>query len=87
VQDDVEHLPLLMWGVLIFGGIIVIAASCLLSNERQSVHCFHVASLTVLISLTLLTILDLDRPFEGATHIDPTAFQIVQAEIQAQNRP
>src|ERR1700712_1534984 len=69
IADYDGNLPAMMWGVLIFGGCIVVASSCLLANEKKSVHCFHVISLTVLISFSLLTIADLDRPFEGATRV------------------
>ncbi|WP_446742828.1 bestrophin-like domain [Silvibacterium acidisoli] len=87
VQDCEDHLPLITWAVLLLGGVSVVISSCLLSNERRWVHYFHVASLTMLISVSLLAISDLDRPFEGATHIEVTPFRIVQAEIQAQSHP
>lgn len=82
MQDFQGHLPLIMWNVLLFGGIIVIVSSCLLCNERKCIHFFHVISLTVLITVSLLAISDLDRPFEGATHVDPTAFRAVQSDLQ-----
>lgn len=85
VQDFQGHLPFIMWNVLLFGGVIVVVASCLLCNERKWVHFFHVISLTALITLSLLAISDLDRPFEGATHVDPTAFQAVQMDLQDGN--
>jgi hypothetical protein len=81
IEDASGHLPLIMWGVLIFGGVIVVASSCLLGNEKQATHYFHVVSLTVLISVTLLAIADLDRPFDGATRINPGAFHNTQVEI------
>jgi hypothetical protein len=78
VQDFNGHLPAIMWTVLLFGGVIVIAASCLLGNEKQWIHCFHVVSLTVLVILTLLAISDLDRPFDGITRVDSAAFRGVE---------
>jgi hypothetical protein len=82
-RQDVEgRLPAIMWDVLLFGGAIVITASCLLCNERRWVHVFHVTSLTVLVAVSLLAIADLDRPFEGATHIDASAFRAVQDDLQ-----
>lgn len=82
MEDANGHLPLIMWAVLLFGGCSVIASSCLLGNERQWIHCFHVISLTVLITVTLLAIADLDRPFDGATHVDIAPFRSVQEEIR-----
>jgi Protein of unknown function (DUF4239) len=84
IEDYNGHLPLMMWVVLLFGAVIVIAASCLLGNEKQSIHCFHVISLTVLITVTLLAISDLDRPFDGATRIDPGAFRLVMDNMNHQ---
>lgn len=80
-EDATGHLPLIMWSVLVFGAVVVVASSCLLANEKQSVHCFHVVSLTMLISVTLLAISDLDRPFDGATRITSSAFQNARQEI------
>ncbi|WP_047487110.1 DUF4239 domain-containing protein [Terriglobus sp. TAA 43] len=82
MQDFQGHLPFMMWNVLIFGGVIVVISSCLLCNERKSIHFFHVISLTVLITVSLLAISDLDRPFEGATHVDVGAFRAVQNDLQ-----
>jgi hypothetical protein len=84
IEDANGHLPVIMWNVLIFGAVIVIGSSCLLGNEKHSVHCFHVASLTILIAVTLLAVLDLDRPFDGATRIAPVAFHVVQRDISRQ---
>jgi hypothetical protein len=78
IEDYESRLPGMMWAVLIVGGISVIASSCLLANEKRSTHCFHVISLTALIALALLTIADLDRPFEGATHVAPASFRAVR---------
>jgi hypothetical protein len=87
IEDYDGHLPAMMWCVLIFGALIVITSSCLLGNEKKSIHCFHVISLTILISVTLLTISDLDRPFEGATRVNPQAFRTALAEMsQTANR-
>ncbi|MEG9430909.1 bestrophin-like domain [Terriglobus sp. ADX1] len=85
VQDFEGRLPVIMWDVLLFGGVILITASCLLCNERRWVHLFHVTSLTVLVVMSLLAIADLDRPFEGATHIDASAFRTVQGDLQIEN--
>jgi Protein of unknown function (DUF4239) len=81
LEDFTGHLPLILWSLLLFGGAIVTASSCLLANEKQSVHYFHVVSLTMLISVTLLAISDLDRPFDGGTRIAPIAFRNTQTEM------
>ena len=82
MEDYNGHLPLMMWCVLLFGATAVITASTLLGNENKYVHALHVASLTVLISVSLLTISDLDRPFDGGTRVDSTAFSTVSEAIE-----
>ena len=82
IEDYSGHLPLMMWCVLLFGATAVITASTLLGNENKYVHALHVASLTVLISVSLLTISDLDRPFDGGTRVDSTAFSTVLEAIE-----
>lgn len=84
VQDFNSHLPAVMWVVLLLGATVVIASSCLLCNEKQAIHYFHVISLTLLITMTLLAISDLDRPFDGATRVDSGAFEAVQANLLVQ---
>lgn len=81
VEAYYGHLPFMLWSVLLFGASVVIAASALLANERQSIHLFHVVSLTVLIVVTLLAIADLDRPFDGMTRVDADSIRAVQCEI------
>jgi HAMP domain-containing protein len=81
MEDYSGHLPPLLWGVLLFGAIIVVTASCLLGNESKYIHILHVVSLTVLITVSLLAISDLDRPFDGGTRVDATAFRAVEANI------
>ena len=81
MEDYSGHLPPLLWSVLLFGAFIVVTASSLLGNESRYIHRLHVVSLTVLISTSLLAISDLDRPFDGATRVDSTAFRAVEANI------
>jgi hypothetical protein len=82
IEDYSGHLPLMMWCVLLFGATAVVTASALLGNESKYIHALHVVSLTVLISVSLLTISDLDRPFDGGTRVDSDAFRSVLAAIE-----
>jgi len=81
LEEATGSLPLIMWSVLLFGGVTIVVSSCLLGNEKQTVHGYHVMSLTVLMSVTLLVIKDLDRALNGATRISPLVFQRAQAEM------
>ena len=71
-------MPDILWGVLVMGGMITIASSCLIGSENVALHFVLIISLSLLISLALVAIGDIDRPFQGSVHVTPTAFQ--QAE-------
>jgi len=68
-------LPPILWMVLIVGGIITTLSSCLFGTENFKLHCVQVISLTLLLSLALVAIADIDRPFQGAVHVNPTGFE------------
>ena len=71
-------MPPILWGVLVMGGVITIASSCLIGSENVALHFVLIIALSLLVSLALVAIGDIDRPFQGAVHVSPTAFQ--QAE-------
>ena len=68
-------LPPILWMVLIVGGIITTLSSCLFGTENFKLHCVQVISLTLLLSLALVAIADIDRPFQGAVHVNPIGFE------------
>ena len=71
-------MPDILWGVLVMGGMITIASSCLIGSENVPLHFVLIISLSLLVSLALVAIGDIDRPFQGSVHVSSTAFQ--QAE-------
>jgi hypothetical protein len=62
-----EALPTILWVVLIGGGVITIAFTYLFGLENTLVHTLMVASLALIISLSLFTVAALDHPFSRAT--------------------
>ncbi len=70
-----EHLPGILWAVLIAGGIITVAASCFFGVPDFRFHLLQVLVLTFLISLVLVAIADLDRPYQGAVKVQPDGFR------------
>jgi lipid-A-disaccharide synthase-like uncharacterized protein len=73
------QLPPILWMVLLLGGIITIMSSCLFGTENFKLHCVQVVSLTFLLSLALVAIADIDRPFQGAVHVTPIGFERARA--------
>jgi hypothetical protein len=73
------QLPAILWMVLFLGGIVTTMSSCLFGTENFKLHCVQVVSLTFLLSLALVAIADIDRPFQGAVHVTPIGFERARA--------
>jgi hypothetical protein len=72
-----EGVPTLLWVVLIGGGVITIAFTYLFGLENTVVHTLMVASLALIIALSLFTVAALNHPFKGDVRIAPDAFEQV----------
>jgi cation transporter-like permease len=70
-------LPTILWVVLIGGGVITIAFTYLFGLENTVVHTLMVASLALIIALSLFTVATLNHPFKGDVRIHPDAFEQV----------
>ncbi|HUZ94838.1 MAG TPA: DUF4239 domain-containing protein [Edaphobacter sp.] len=82
---DEEHesrLPGVLWVLLIVGGMATVVSSCLLGNDKKWLHYGQVLALTFVVSLTLATIADLARPFEGAVSVSPASLQRAMVIMQ-----
>jgi hypothetical protein len=73
--QSATHLPGIFWCVLLVGGVLTILSVAMFGSRSYRVHLFQVLSLTLLITLSLLAIADLDHPFRGWVHIDNYPFQ------------
>lgn len=75
-------MPTILWAVLIIGGVITIGSSCLIGSENVVLHFALIIALSFLISLALVAIGDIDQPFQGMVHVNPTAFARAQATME-----
>jgi hypothetical protein len=71
------RLPRLLWVLLILGGIATVVSSCVLGNDTKWLHYCQVLALTFVVSVTLVAIDDLAKPFEGSVAVAPTSFENV----------
>lgn len=62
-------LPLILWVVLIVGGIVVVGFTYLFGLESTLIHLLIVAALAMIVSLALFTVAALDFPFRGGATI------------------
>jgi hypothetical protein len=70
LQSD-SRLPVIFWWVLVVGGVLTIVSVGMFGSRNMKLHAFQVFSLTLLLTLAMLAIAELDRPFAGWIHIDP----------------
>jgi hypothetical protein len=67
-------LPPIFWAVLIAGGVVTVLSAATFGARSTALHAFQVTSFTLLVTLVLLAIGDVNRPFQGWIHIDDYAF-------------
>lgn len=70
-----EMLPGILWTVLIAGGIITVAAACFFGVPNFRFHLLQIVVLSFLISLVLVAIADIDRPYQGDVKVSPEGFE------------
>jgi hypothetical protein len=76
-----DTIPEPMWIVLIIGGAITVGFCLLFGLQNKAVHVGMVASLAVLITLSLLLLRSMQYPFSGDPHIGPEAFEIFLSQV------
>ena len=67
-------LPSIFWCVLLTGGVLTILSVSMFGSANPRLHFLQVFSLTLLITLVMLAIADVDRPYRGWVHISSYAF-------------
>jgi hypothetical protein len=60
-----ERLPALLWAVLAVGGIVTVGSTCLFGVDNFKLHMVQVFEISFLLSLMLVAIASIDRPFQG----------------------
>jgi Protein of unknown function (DUF4239) len=77
--ESQSKLPSVLWVVLLVGGVITTISACLFGTENFRLHALQVFSLTLLLSLALVAIGDIDRPFQGTVRVWPRGFERARA--------
>jgi hypothetical protein len=76
-------LPGILWAVLILGAAATIVSACLFGSSDLRLHLTQVTALSFVISLLLVAIADLNRPFQGSVHVQPSAFERARDTLAA----
>jgi hypothetical protein len=80
--ESANTIPGVLWFVLIVGGIVTIGSSCLFGAANGALHYIQVSALSLLISLVLVAVADINRPFQGSVHVSEFAFRRAQIDMQ-----
>jgi uncharacterized protein DUF4239 len=70
-----QSLPGILWAVLIIGGIITVGSTCLFGVDNFKLHLVQVVAITLLLSVMLIAIAEIDRPFQGDIRVSPDGFR------------
>ncbi len=76
------RLPIIFWGVLIIGGVLTIASASMFGSANPRLHTLQVFFFTLLITLVLLAVADVNRPYRGWVHVSSYAFVRAQENMQ-----
>jgi len=77
-----QGLPVILWVVLIVGGIVVVSFTYLFGLDSTVIHLLMVAALALIISLVLFTVAALNFPFKGDITIGPDAMKHVLGRFE-----
>ena len=72
--QSASSLPGVLWCVLVVGGTLTIVSCCMFGSASSRLHALQVFSFAMLISLSLMAIADIHRPFQGLVHVSDLAF-------------
>lgn len=82
-----SRLPVVLWTVLIVGAVITIMSSCLFGSEYPALHMLQVVTLALMLSMSLAAVADIDSPFRGTVHVQPTGFENAKRMFVKINQP
>lgn len=71
ILQTTDALPAILWAVLIAGGIVTVVAACFFGVPDFRFHLLQVVVLSFLISLVLVAIAAVDRPYQGIVRVHP----------------
>jgi hypothetical protein len=80
--ESATRIPTVLWFVLLIGGGVTVASTCMFGAANGVLHVIQVAAFALLISLVLVAIADINRPFQGSVHVSDYAFRRAQMDMK-----
>jgi hypothetical protein len=81
IQQSGDALPAILWVVLIGGGVVTILAACFFGVQNFRFHLLQIMVLSFLISLVLVAIAAVDRPYQGTVRVGPDGLNYAMRTI------
>jgi hypothetical protein len=81
IIQSMFRLPSIFWCLLLTGGAVTIFSAAMFGSENAALHAIQVFSFTLLITLALLSIADVNLPFQGWVHVSSFAFERAQQNM------
>jgi hypothetical protein len=72
-----ERIPVILWTLVLFGGIVTVSFAYLFGLESARAHKVMVMALAGVIGLVIFTIGTLETPFSGHAQLRPDAFELI----------
>jgi hypothetical protein len=76
--QSASTLPGVLWAVLIVGAAITIMSCCLFGSDNFALHMVQIIVLALMLSMALVAIADINRPFQGSVHVRAGGFERAQ---------
>lgn len=81
--QNASRLPTVLWCVLILGALVTISSATTFGSSNLLLHALQVFAFSFVVSLVLVAIADIDRPFQGSVHVSSYAFERAQQVMDA----
>jgi Protein of unknown function (DUF4239) len=85
IMDSTEAMPDILWVVLIAGAVVTILAACFFGVQSFRFHLLQILVLSFLISLVLVAIAAVDRPYQGSVRVEPNGFRYALRTISEES--
>lgn len=82
ILQSTSRLPTVLWFVLIVGGVLTVASTCLFGSINSVLHSLQVLAFSLLIALGLVAIAQINRPFQGSVRVSNFAFVRAQDNMR-----
>ena len=83
IVESRSRLPGVLWWVLLLGGALSIISACTFGTADFKLQTLQVLCFSLIVSLSLVAIADIHRPFHGLIHVNDYAFQKARAGMQS----